>query len=255
MVAVTDYLLARIDILAYSELYKKSPELIAEINHILEAKNRSISKINGETKSIKLVCKPMYGDTIDIYCECRGEEPIAKMLIDAVSETMMTITREGLLARGAICRGELIDTDEVFTGKALVDAKEIEDNVGSATIGISDDVIKMVRKEMADLYTVPSVLEDVICSMFPDGRRLNVYHHCKTIDLDNAEVDGHSVDYSSCLLSAIRRYKGMLDPSRDNSRQLRIYDGTMSFHNECCRIIGLDDQIIPNDDLLSVEKT
>lgn len=146
-------------------------------------------------------------------------------------------------------KGELISTSDMFTGKAMVDAKEIEDELVSAAIGVSDDVIQIVRRDMAVLYPAPNVLEEVICNMFPDGRRLNVYHHCEIVDLDNAHVDGHSIDYSTCLSSAISRYKGMLNPSRDNSRQWKIYDGTIEFHNECCRIIGLDDQIIPIEGL------
>ena len=251
---MTDCLLARIDILAYSKLYDAIPDsLNMRIDRIIDAKNRSLARINAGISPIQLRDQPMYGDTLDIFCESIDGVPAAKLMLDVVSDVMMAISSEGLLARGAICRGDLICDEYKFTGKAMVEAKKIEDEMRGAIVGVSDGVISLVREEMKELYPQPKVLDRVMHRLFPDGKHLNVYCHAETVALD-CDDGSFSADYSYCLMSAIKMYMDISDSSSNNKDYLMTYANSCKFHNECCNSLGLFDQLIDVDSLFRHSK-
>lgn len=144
---MTECILGRIDVVGLRKMSKVDDDLFNDLKKILESTRESMGRTNKAIDGDMCIRGGhLYGDTIDFYFESSDSDaamilPLIELLIGV--ERLMLEHR--LICRGAIVKGDLIVCENIFTGTGLVEATEIEKNMITYGIGLSETVIGILQ--------------------------------------------------------------------------------------------------------------
>lgn len=234
---MTESVLARLDVVDFSDLYPERHDLmLSTADDLIRDIGSMVAQTETATGYRLRFGKRIYGDTLDIYFDPGPMAgPQLKALLRIVSEVQLTLLSKGIFVRGAVASGELIHTPEVFTGQALVDAKRIEGRVGGMLLGVSEQVRGMLSDALVFEYTSDVAKRLLPRYLTPDGS-LNY------IGVLEADRDAHRTgqelrrSHRLYILDAVRHYAGLLDAGDDGiiGKCVGRYEATILYHNSEC---------------------
>lgn len=241
-----EYVLARIDIVAFSKLSKQYPDMnvFGSVEKIASDSNEKIRRITEACKKdLKLECS-MYGDTIDIYFRTGDHNnTLILMLLEVVAEAQRKALGLGLFVKGAVVVGELLRTENGFTGPAMVDARETECKCLFPCVTITDSVMAVVDAAAKEKFRIDQDVTDFRNNLITDGNFLNYIEACPFEFWMRKEPDlpFHRVS----LTSAIERYEKILpdDPSK-HKIYTEMYKYAVENHNKVCEKHGACGEMI-----------
>jgi len=236
-----EYILARIDVVAFSELSRTSAgtDVFDSIEKISSDSNERIRRMAASSnKDLKLECRGHYGDTIDIYFRTGDYDgELILMLLDVVAEAQKMALNLGFFIKGAIVRGSLFVTEKGFTGSAMVDAHELERGCPFPCVTISEDVMKIIDETAHEKFRADQDFVDFKSGIIADGCYLNYIEACPLGLRKNSELN---LDiHRRSLILTVERYNNVLpDDSAKCEGRVRMYEYALNNHNRVCDACG-----------------
>ncbi|MCL2032713.1 MAG: hypothetical protein FWG96_05545 [Methanomassiliicoccaceae archaeon] len=242
-----EYILARIDVVAFSTLSKSVPrtdDVFDAIEALLSTSNEEIRRQNASRKKDFKLEARLYGDTIDIYFKTGDcDHGLILMLCDVVAKTQKEALCHGLFIKGSIVKGRLRITDEGFTGSAMVTAHDMEQACQYSCIVLADNVLELINEVAQEKFITNQDIINFTKNITVDRHFLNYLEACpfgfwKTIKPD-LKVHRES------LISAIERYNSILpdDPAK-RKNYIGMYEHSLKNHNRVCEEHGAREELI-----------
>lgn len=233
-----EYILARVDVVALTSISKCGPEsenVFDSLEEIVCAINRDIRRLC-ESSGIDLTIKvhPLYGDTFDIYFKS-GDYDCSLMLVllEAIADIQRTALNYRFFVKGAIVKGELLISDQAFTGKAMVEAKEMEDRCRWPCISVSNEIMELIKDAADEAFQSQSdaheFMDKVLREEFLNYLEVPTAKNLKCIP--DEELRAHR----GSLISTVNRYIEILSLEIDKrEKQISMYEYALKNHNAAC---------------------
>lgn len=227
---MSECFLSRMDIVGYSNIYRADPKgmnrILEPIVKRLKSELSRYNKASGTNNGLRF--HQMYGDTLDISFEIGENDEVRFLaLLDVTCMIQMELTRAGLMVRGSIVRGDLIDNPRVFTGMAMVEAAAMEKDTDSPHLRLDSDAIEMLESSVRLLFPNTKDQKIYLQQTIYDDDKLDFFHHIPYVipyDTNGDEstllacvarieevsmkniVDEKSQKTSKTMLKGLRRY-------------------------------------------------
>ncbi len=200
-------ILLRMDILGFTKMME-SPEADTIMDKLETIVGSHYDRIRWMPKDLKpeLKIHPMYGDTFDIYYKCGENDAILMSLIDIANDFIRDLVDNRMLVRGAIVKGDLRDTNCVFTGKAMASAHRKESECCFPSVIMDEGIVALVREQLYLLYGPDLAKEEEKKYLFEyDGKNYLDYikrdkellHKTKTV-IDYYREKAEAKDLKKC---------------------------------------------------------
>ncbi len=227
---MSECFLSRLDVIGYSNIYRADPEgmnrILEPIVKRLKSELSRYNKASGINNGLRF--HQMYGDTLDISFETGENDDVRFLaLLDVTCMIQTKLTKAGLMVRGAIVRGDLIDNPRIFTGIAMVEAATIEKDVDSPHLRLDPNAIEMLGSSVHLLFPNTEDQRTYLQQTVYDDDKLDFLHHVPYVipyDADGDEsalqasiahieevsmrniVDEKSLKTSETMLKGLKRY-------------------------------------------------
>lgn len=226
--------LSRMDVVGYSNIYRSNPQgvndalepIIQRLDSELSGYNRTTGTDNG------LRFHQMYGDTLDISFETGSNDEVRFLaLLDVTCMVQEQLMMKGRMVRGAIVCDDLIDSELVFTGMAMVEAARLEKKTKSPHLILGDDTIDMLRRSTGILFPNEKDRTAYIDSTLYERNKLDCFRHPSRVIPYEAQITGDSV--RACI-DRIERVSRNNTPDGESLRSAdTMLNGLRRYCQEC----------------------
>ena len=225
---MTEVYLARIDILAFSAMFRADPDrlnkLLGELFEYIFCSTNRIREALGVDTPIEF--RELYGDTIDLICHpSEYDDAFLLALVELCIHVQSYLMENGLLVRGAIIKGDILMAERMFTGSAMVSAHELESG-DVAAITVSEEIRVKIEQASRRFINDPFTAKQFIDTLLPDNKINYLFRDILVNSLQSEPLS------DTCFDETYSQYLEQISGDKH-----RLYcENTKEFHSELVRL-------------------
>jgi hypothetical protein len=238
-----------VDVVAFSDFVKQqvNPSVIDALKKVVESYNEKVRRLNLAAEGKYRFDTNTFGDTVCFFSKCGNDDAVLALILMSLLRDMQKdfLMNHNIFIGGSIVCGPLCTEPFTgFTGEAMVLASDLEKKKKWFGVVVSDDIFEVVSDMASIRFGLDPILNSMTDMRFVICENVRYINYLCFRILGEDTTDAsfrHDVErHRDAVLSAICRYKGVLDNS-DNTEDRRFkvrerYAATVKYHNHVCSI-------------------